>query len=170
MTLGEKIHQLRKAGGLSQEQLAEMIGVSRQSISKWETDQSSPEIENLLALSKVFSLSTDELLGKEFGEGVESAAPQLKEVVDANMKKRKLTLGWATTIFGLLLLLVDFFALKHMQYLEREMYGHWNNRIMHYAAEQPMPIVFFITAVIILLGALLLLSTLVDKNKAAKKL
>lgn len=65
MSLGERIQQLRKARGLSQEQLADSLYVSRQAISKWETDQSSPEIENILALSKVFSVSTDELLGND---------------------------------------------------------------------------------------------------------
>ena len=65
MSLGERIQQLRKARGLSQEQLADSLNVSRQAVSKWETDQSSPEIENILALSRVFLISTDELLGND---------------------------------------------------------------------------------------------------------
>jgi transcriptional regulator with XRE-family HTH domain len=65
VSLGERIQQLRKARGLSQEQLADSLNVSRQAISKWETDQSSPEIENILALSRMFSISTDELLGND---------------------------------------------------------------------------------------------------------
>lgn len=65
MSLGEKILQLRKAKGLSQEQLADILNVSRQSISKWETDQSLPEIEKILALSRTFSITTDELLGND---------------------------------------------------------------------------------------------------------
>jgi len=63
MSIGEKIQQFRKAGGLSQEQLADSLNVSRQAVSKWETDQSSPDIENILAISKFFSITTDELLG-----------------------------------------------------------------------------------------------------------
>ena len=63
MELSNNILQLRKALGLSQEQLAEQVGVSRQSISKWETGQSVPELEKLVALSRVFGVSTDELLG-----------------------------------------------------------------------------------------------------------
>jgi len=69
MSLGEKIQQLRKARGMSQEQLADTLNVSRQAISKWETDQSSPEIEKILALSRVFSVSTDELLGNDLAGG-----------------------------------------------------------------------------------------------------
>ena len=63
MELSGKILQLRKALGLSQEQLAEQVGVSRQSISKWETGQSAPELEKIVELSRVFGISTDELLG-----------------------------------------------------------------------------------------------------------
>lgn len=62
MNLSEKIFELRKANGMSQEQLAEKIGVSRQSISKWESGESTPEMERLIELSKVFNVTTDYLL------------------------------------------------------------------------------------------------------------
>ncbi len=62
MNLSEKIFELRKANGMSQEQLAEKIGVSRQSVSKWESGDSVPEIERLIELSRVFDVSTDYLL------------------------------------------------------------------------------------------------------------
>lgn len=62
MTLAEKIYELRKNNKLSQEQLAEKIGVSRQSISKWESGETSPELERVVALSQVFNVTTDYLL------------------------------------------------------------------------------------------------------------
>ena len=62
MTIGQKIIQLRNAADISQEQLAEMLGVSRQSISKWEMDQALPQIDKVLQLAEIFSVSTDELL------------------------------------------------------------------------------------------------------------
>jgi transcriptional regulator with XRE-family HTH domain len=62
MDLSEKILKLRKANNLSQEQLAEQLGVSRQSISKWESGQSTPEIENLGILSRIFNVTIDYLL------------------------------------------------------------------------------------------------------------
>lgn len=65
MTLGEKIQQLRKQKGLSQEQLAEQVNVSRQSVSKWELDDSIPELDKVILLSKIFSVTTDELLDVE---------------------------------------------------------------------------------------------------------
>ena len=62
MTIGQKIVQLRTSKGISQEQLAETLGVSRQSVSKWEMDQALPQIDNVLQLSTLISVSTDELL------------------------------------------------------------------------------------------------------------
>ena len=65
VALGEKIQQLRKASGLSQEQLAEQLNVSRQSISKWELNDSVPEIDKIVLISSIFSVSTDELLKED---------------------------------------------------------------------------------------------------------
>jgi phosphoglucosamine mutase len=62
MTIGEKISKLRQGKGLSQEQLAEKLCVSRQSISKWEMDQALPQIDNVLQLSDIFKVSVDTLL------------------------------------------------------------------------------------------------------------
>ena len=62
MTIGQKIIQLRNAADVSQEQLAETLGVSRQSVSKWEMDQALPQIDKVIQLAEIFSVSTDELL------------------------------------------------------------------------------------------------------------
>ena len=62
MTIGQKILQLRNDANISQEQLAETLGVSRQSVSKWEMDQALPQIDKVLQLAQLFSISTDELL------------------------------------------------------------------------------------------------------------
>lgn len=65
MALGENIQSLRNQAGLSQEALAEKLQVSRQAISKWETGKTVPEVKYLLALSRLFSVSVDELLKGE---------------------------------------------------------------------------------------------------------
>ena len=62
MTIGQKILQLRSDANISQEQLAETLGVSRQSVSKWEMDQALPQIDKVIQLSELFSVSTDALL------------------------------------------------------------------------------------------------------------
>ena len=67
MTLGEKLQALRQKKGLSQEQLAERLEVSRQSVSKWESGQSRPDMDKLVVLAELFGVSTDYLL-KEDGE------------------------------------------------------------------------------------------------------
>lgn len=62
MDLSQRIQALRKENNLSQEQLVSAIGVSRQVISKWESKQSLPELENIIALSDYFNVETDYLL------------------------------------------------------------------------------------------------------------
>ena len=62
MTIGQKIIALRNSMGISQEKLAELLNVSRQSISKWEMDHSVPQIDKILQLSEIFSISCDDLL------------------------------------------------------------------------------------------------------------
>ena len=68
MKLAEKLFELRKEKGWSQEKLAEQINVSRQSISKWESGQVLPEIEKIIELSKIFQVTTDYLLLDENSE------------------------------------------------------------------------------------------------------
>ena len=65
MTFGEKLKTIRKKADMSQEKLAEKLGVSRQAITKWETDMGIPDIENIMAVSALFDISIDELLSKE---------------------------------------------------------------------------------------------------------
>ena len=68
MTLGEKIYKLRNERNMTQEQLAEKLGVTRQSISKWEGDLVKPEIEKLKAMAKLFEVSLDDLISDEAAE------------------------------------------------------------------------------------------------------
>ncbi len=74
MTLGERIQSYRKKNGLSQEQLAEALGVSRQAVSKWELNDAQPDLDKVLALARLFRVSTDTLLGNESPEPEAAAA------------------------------------------------------------------------------------------------
>nr|WP_122011841.1 helix-turn-helix transcriptional regulator [Maliibacterium massiliense] len=77
MTFGEKLCSLRRARGLSQEQLAEQLDVSRQSVSKWEADASMPEIARLVAIADFFGTSVDDLVrsgGQARGAAQDTAA------------------------------------------------------------------------------------------------
>ena len=68
MILADKIMELRKKAGWSQEELAAQLGVSRQSVSKWEGAQSVPDMEKIVQLSRLFDVTTDYLLKDEIEE------------------------------------------------------------------------------------------------------
>ena len=68
MELGKQIYELRKKANLSQEQLAEKVGVSRQTISKWELGETAPDIKQAQILSQIFNVSLDELTGNDTKE------------------------------------------------------------------------------------------------------
>lgn len=78
MTFGEKLKEARKAAGMTQEQLANVLSVSRQAITKWELDKGIPDIENLKTLSKVLDVSIDYLLD----DGVQLDLSVTKQPID----------------------------------------------------------------------------------------
>ena len=90
MTIGQRVGQKRKELGLSQEALGEQLGVSRQSIYKWESDSALPEIDKLIALSRLFGVSVGWLLGVEEppqDDGAEAEpAPETGELTEAQLR------------------------------------------------------------------------------------
>ena len=80
MNIADRIQHLRKSKGISQEQLADKIGVSRQAVSKWESEQSSPDIEKIVLLSDYFDVTTDYLL-----KGIEPVSEVTKNKADARI-------------------------------------------------------------------------------------
>ena len=90
MTIGQRVGQKRKELGLSQEALGEQLGVSRQSIYKWESDSALPEIDKLIALSRLFGVSVGWLLGVEEppqDDGAEAEpAPEAGELTEAQLR------------------------------------------------------------------------------------
>lgn len=83
MNIADRIQQLRKAKGASQEELADRIGVSRQAVSKWESEQATPDVEKILLLSDYFEVTTDYLL--KGIEPVPREMPPAKEKPDARI-------------------------------------------------------------------------------------
>lgn len=84
MKLYEKLYELRRASGMSQEELAEKLGVSRQAVSKWESGATQPELSKLIELSKLYSVSVDELLSLEHAKPEQDAA---ESPVQSNAEK-----------------------------------------------------------------------------------
>jgi len=80
MNIADRIQNLRKGKGMSQEELADKVGVSRQAVSKWESEQSFPDIEKILLLSEVFDVTTDYLL-----KGIEPIVNVTENKADARI-------------------------------------------------------------------------------------
>ncbi len=75
MELYEKLYELRRASGMSQEELAEKLGVSRQAVSKWESGATQPELPKLIELSKIYQVSVDALLSLEHAKEQQDSSP-----------------------------------------------------------------------------------------------
>lgn len=113
MEFNNKLYELRKQKGLSQEELANRLNVSRQTISKWEVGDSTPDMEKLIAMSDLFGISLDELIldkAPEPAPTVQAPAQSelykdIKEKVltDENRKKMKKGAKIALIIFGIIL-------------------------------------------------------------------
>lgn len=88
MTLGERIQSLRKQAGLTQEQLADKLYVSRQAITKWESDGGTPDVNNLKAIATLFNVSVDELLD----ENSKTQFSIIKEVIDLSQYEKEYAL------------------------------------------------------------------------------
>jgi len=117
MTLGQRIQEGRAALGLSQEGLGEKLGVSRQAVSKWEADAAVPDIDKLIALSKLFGVSLNGLLQ---AEEPQPAAPAPPADSPARKRRRKWALIAAAVIFAAMA--IDLFAVNFtLQRLSRQM-------------------------------------------------
>lgn len=94
MNLADRIQSLRKSKGISQEELADQIGVSRQAVSKWESEQSLPDIEKIILLSDYFDVTTDYLL-----KGIEPLKEGENGIIDARILT---SVGSAFNFMGLI--------------------------------------------------------------------
>lgn len=97
MTLGENLQNLRRASGLSQEDVAQKLFVSRQSVSKWENGQAEPGVENLKTLAKLYGVSVDVLVGAE-----EAKAEEKPSVPSDSAYRRLLKFRLAVSVVALL--------------------------------------------------------------------
>ncbi len=89
MTIGVKIQNLRKQKGLSQEQLAEAVGVSRQAVSKWEAEQSVPDIDKIILICDYFGVTTDYILRNEEMSCTETVHSTNKNEEEKDMDNKK---------------------------------------------------------------------------------
>lgn len=99
MNIADRIQHLRKTKGISQEELADKIGVSRQAVSKWESEQSLPDVERIVLMSDYFEVTTDYLL-----KGIDMIA---EEGVPAKEKPNASVFAIAGTAFTLLGIIIS---------------------------------------------------------------
>lgn len=102
MTFGEKLQKLRKDNGLSQEQLADKIEVSRQALSKWELGVATPDTENVLHISRIFGVSTDYLLYDEYESEDAVYAARTEKAGNACQSNTRIIVGACLAVVGLL--------------------------------------------------------------------
>jgi len=100
MKLSDKILKLRKQSGMSQEELAEKLNVSRQAISRWEVGSAQPDASNVLQLSKLFGVTADYLLNDDYES--DHDVPVVKNTEAAAKSKIKKVVGICAGAFGLL--------------------------------------------------------------------
>lgn len=105
MAFSEKLYTLRRKSGLSQEQLAEQLGVSRQAISKWESGQSVPESDKLIVISNYFKVSLDYLLKETDKHETIPEVSNANHVVHSS-DKTKWLLGMICFIGGIVCLII----------------------------------------------------------------
>lgn len=103
MELGKQIYELRKKANLSQEQLAEKVGVSRQTISKWELGETAPDIKQAQVLSQVFSVSLDELTGNDTKEVIYKKVSNTEKLAGLIIKVIKI---WGIIILACLIVTI----------------------------------------------------------------
>ncbi len=103
MELGKQIYELRKKANLSQEQLAEKVGVSRQTISKWELGETAPDIKQAQVLSQVFSVSLDELTGNDTKEVIYKKVSNTEKLAGLIIKAIKI---WGIIILACLIVAI----------------------------------------------------------------
>ena len=101
MSLGERLYELRKNKGLSQEEVAERLNVTRQSVSKWETDESKPDFDKIVPICELYEISTNELLS---GTKEEKQEEEVAVINKDNKKKRALIITSAIFIYFLALI------------------------------------------------------------------
>lgn len=109
MALSEKLYELRRKDGLSQEQLAEQLGVSRQAISKWESGKAVPESDTLISISKYFNVTLDCLMKENESSSSEMVMTEdkAKDVnLNVNSDKEKRITGTVACIGGVICLII----------------------------------------------------------------
>ena len=111
MNLGKKIAELRKKNNLSQEELADKVGVARQTISKWEIGDTIPDINQVKIISKIFNISIDELVDNDINNLIVEKISNTEKLAGITIKILKV-FGIMLIVFITLIFLFDLFVIS----------------------------------------------------------
>ena len=118
MNLGEKLFELRKAKNLTQDEVAEKLNVTRQTVSKWETNQSTPDFDKIVPISELFEIGVEELLTGKVKEENDQAKEEIKEKVltkqEAKEKSAKVVSGSIFIYILAVALIMILIPVKHV--------------------------------------------------------
>ena len=117
MNLGNKIASLRKKNNLSQEELGELVGVTRQTISKWELEETTPDIRQAKELSKIFKVSLDELVDNDINNILVEKVSNTEKLAGLTIKILKVIGIFLITIFilGIIIFITTNFNLSRIR-------------------------------------------------------
>ena len=152
MNIGNTLQSYRKQIGLSQEDLAYKIGVSRQTVSKWERDECLPEIDKVMMLCDLFNITTDELLGRT--ENNSSAIAPKEKNITAPKKRKTGKIMLASGLVGIILsvLLTEVWAL-----IDYAKGGSWYANKLVYLIRSPLAAVFFSAVAATIIGLIMVI-------------
>ena len=128
MTIGEKILKLRKARGWNQEELAEKIGVSRQAVSRWESDSAKPDADKIIAICDLFGVSADYLLRENYqgetGERIsQSQTNTLSSAIERLTLKQWISISLLLGGIGIMLLMKLVYIFVNTNYYYQDIMG-----------------------------------------------
>lgn len=163
VTLGNKIQKLRKQNGMSQEKLAEELGVTRQAVSKWELDAALPDIGNVVALSQLFGVTTDYLLKDD----VQTDAPPDNTHKIRNSSRKRLA-GIICMITGAASMFLTYITSRFVPvmtpirvYNDGKWWNHWNPDhvevdYIYFIKEYKLELLLALFVIMILAGVILI--------------
>lgn len=133
--LGARLQALRRQANLSQQELAERLHVSRQSISKWELGTAKPDLDNMIRLSELFGVSLDELVLGKTQNKQEIPQHSAQPVENAKAKRRKRMR--LCLLAGVLCLVLAVVLLPLHQMFDQHLWGNWYTSVWTYLPTVP---------------------------------
>lgn len=158
MTMGEKLLKLRKARGWSQEEMAERAGVTRQAISRWESDAAKPDADNIITVCNLFGVSSDYLLRGGMGPGEGGSLPVPEAQSPADRYRSSSTVVGGSVLAGLSVLMLFGIGIASARNPHTVVMDHFEyTGMMGYIIGNKLQWLLFLVIALLLTGTVMLL-------------